>query len=101
MRPGKPSHFLRRGSPCTIQSIVVRNLLAKARSTSSPGATSPRSILESCPWLIPSSTASSSCRTSPRSLRTRHPMDFRSGLILVCGSISTLDFLYIPIRIFA
>jgi hypothetical protein len=65
-------------SPVKIQSTLFPDRSRNRSSTSTEGATKPRSILESCPCVIPSAGAKSSCRSLPRNSRTRRPMEGRS-----------------------
>jgi hypothetical protein len=66
-------------SPLNIQSTDFRKRSRNRRSTSRLGASTPLSILESWPWVIPSSGAKSSCSTAARSSRIRRPMATRSA----------------------
>ena len=59
--------------------MLLSNFCDRRASVSVVGASTPRSIFESCPWLIPRYSARSSCSIPARNSQTRAPMAFRSA----------------------
>jgi len=66
-------------SPRSSQSTGFPNSPESPTSVCAAGASRPRSIFDSCPWLIPKRVASSSCSILPRSSRMRFPTATKSS----------------------
>ena len=66
-------------SPRRSQSTGFANSSESPTSVCAAGASRPRSIFDSCPWLIPKRVASSSCSILPRSSRMRFPTATKSS----------------------
>jgi hypothetical protein len=68
--------------PVRIQFALLPNFSISRSNTSTVGPNFPRSIFESCPWLMPRHAASSSCSMCPRSSRMRDPIASKSANFL-------------------